>query len=100
REVSPAEWARNELRSLPPEQLRARIEGVRVLVVDDDEATREAMRRNLEDFGATVVTAASADEARGAIARHHPTVMLSDIGMPGEDGYQLMRSVRALDQKQ
>ena len=77
-----------------------RIRGVRVLVVDDERDTRESFRRILEDYGAIAFVAGSAAEALAAIARHHPDVMLCDIGMPGEDGYQLIQNVRALGRRQ
>ncbi len=70
---------------------------VRVLVVDDDPDSREVVREVLEQAGAVVVVAGSAHEALQAIAERPPDVLLSDLGMPEEDGYQLMRRVRALD---
>ncbi len=71
--------------------------GARVLVVDDEPDARDLVRRLLEEHGAAVVTAASADEALDAIAARRPDVMISDIGMPGVDGYDLIRRVRAGD---
>ncbi len=70
---------------------------VRVLVVDDDPDSREVVREVLEQAGAMVVVAGSAHEALQAIAERPPDVLLSDLGMPEQDGYQLMRRVRALD---
>ncbi len=70
---------------------------LRVLVVDDDPDSREVVREVLEQAGAMVVVAGSAHEALQAIEERPPDVLLSDLGMPGEDGYQLMRRVRALD---
>jgi len=74
------------------------LEGVSVLVVDDDEADLEFTRTSLEQFGASVTTASSADEARGQM-RHEPPpdVLLSDLRMEGKDGLQLIRDVRQLD---
>ena len=71
------------------------LEGVRVLVVDDDPDTREALRTVLEHCHADVVTAASSAEAIAAMDRSSPDVLLCDIGMPDEDGYALLRKVRA-----
>jgi CheY-like chemotaxis protein len=70
---------------------------VRVLVVDDEEDARDLVRRALERCHVVVATAASADEALATIEAHPPDVLLSDIGMPNRDGYQLARALRALD---
>ncbi|HVP68903.1 MAG TPA: ATP-binding protein [Anaeromyxobacteraceae bacterium] len=70
---------------------------LRVLVVDDDPDTLEALRQLLEQAGAGVVAAASAGEAMAALQRAAPDVILSDIGMPGEDGISLIRRVRSLE---
>jgi signal transduction histidine kinase/ActR/RegA family two-component response regulator len=72
------------------------LSGVRVLVVDDEADARALVKRLLEDCRATVATAASAAEARAQIAAAPPDVLISDIGMPGEDGYALIQSIRAL----
>ena len=72
------------------------LEGVRVLVVDDDAESRDVVERMLANFGAQVETAGSAEEALGRIRSRRPDVLLSDIGMPGTDGYGLIRRVRAL----
>lgn len=71
-----------------------RLDSVRVLVVEDDEATRELVRATLEDAGATVDVAASAAAARRELFADAPDVLISDIRMPEEDGYALMRSLR------
>jgi CheY-like chemotaxis protein len=70
--------------------------GLRVLVVDDDDDARDALRLILKLGGAEVETAASVAEAIEAIHRRPPEVVLSDIAMPGEDGLSLIRRVRAL----
>ncbi|WP_437738597.1 hybrid sensor histidine kinase/response regulator [Sorangium sp. So ce1335] len=74
----------------------AELTGVRVLVVDDQPDAREVAQRVLEECGASVTTAGSAAEAMAALGRERPDVLVSDLGMPGEDGFQLMRRVRAL----
>ena len=73
------------------------LSGTSVLVVDDDPDTREILRVMLEDAGATVATTASADETRAILGRLQPDLLIADIGMPDEDGYSLIRSVRALE---
>ncbi|HEX2253984.1 MAG TPA: ATP-binding protein [Thermoanaerobaculia bacterium] len=70
--------------------------GLKVLVVDDQPETRDLIRRVLEDCQADVLTAGSAAEALGLVERERPQVLLSDIGMPDVDGYELLRRVRAL----
>jgi signal transduction histidine kinase/ActR/RegA family two-component response regulator len=68
----------------------------RILVVDDEEDNREVLKMLLEECGAHVVTAASAAEAFQALRETKPELLVSDIGMPGEDGYGLIARVRAL----
>ncbi|HEX6837711.1 MAG TPA: response regulator [Polyangia bacterium] len=70
-----------------------RLDGLRVLFVDDEPDARELVTMVLADAGASVRTASSADEALSLIDRERFDVMVSDIGMPGEDGYSLMRKV-------
>lgn len=77
------------------DEQRAGLDGVRILVVDDDDDTRELVTRVLEGRGAEVVAAASAEEAWSAFERSAPDALLVDIAMPGEDGYSFLRRVRA-----
>jgi signal transduction histidine kinase/CheY-like chemotaxis protein len=72
------------------------LNGVKVLVVDDDLDARELGARILLEHNADVLTAASAAEALDVIKRERLNVLVSDIGMPGEDGYALISKVRAL----
>jgi PAS domain S-box-containing protein len=72
------------------------LSGVRVLVVDDDEGTREVAEAILGPLGAEVLLAASAQEALESLVRLRPDVLVADIEMPGKDGYSLMQSVRSL----
>ncbi|MEG4943377.1 PAS domain S-box protein [Microcoleus sp. F4-D5] len=72
------------------------LSGMRILVVDDEPDMRDLISFLLEDAGAEVVTVAVARAALTALARFQPDVLLSDIGMPGMDGYMLLRQVRAL----
>jgi PAS domain S-box-containing protein len=71
------------------------LEGVRVLVVDDEQDARTLLQTVLERQGAEVLAVASTREALDALALHKPDVLVSDIGMPDEDGYSLIRQVRA-----
>jgi CheY-like chemotaxis protein len=82
----------------PPASLDDRItlKGVRVMMVDDEADARTLVRRLLEDYGAQVTTAASANEAFAHLSTNRFDVLVSDIGMPGEDGYTFLRRVRAL----
>jgi PAS domain S-box-containing protein len=77
----------------PPE-----LEGLHVLVVDDEADTRELLRALLEGCQARVTLAASAQEGLEALQREPVDMLVSDIGMPGEDGYSFIRKVRALPQ--
>jgi CheY-like chemotaxis protein len=72
------------------------LDGVRVLVVDDQPDAREMLAEALSSFGAVVAVAGSAHEAVDVLIHFHPAVLVSDIGMPDEDGYALLRRVRAL----
>jgi signal transduction histidine kinase/ActR/RegA family two-component response regulator len=69
--------------------------GVDVLVVDDDEDSRLLMQMTLSRYGAAVTTVASVAQALASIDRAVPDVILSDIGMPHEDGLDLLRRLRA-----
>jgi CheY-like chemotaxis protein len=82
--------------TLPQFECPDRLDGLRVLVVDDEHDTREMLRAGLGHCGAQVVTAGSAAEALEEIRRSPPHVLVSDIGMPGEDGYELVRKLRAM----
>jgi signal transduction histidine kinase/ActR/RegA family two-component response regulator len=71
--------------------------GLKVLVVDDAEDAREALSVLLGHYGARVTAVGSVDEALDVLERDRPHVLLSDIAMPDEDGYTLIRKVRSLD---
>ncbi|WP_199333414.1 AAA family ATPase [Oculatella sp. FACHB-28] len=81
---------------LEPLEPALSLNGVRILVVDDDHDTREFVAFVLEQAGAKVEMASSATEALARLARSKPNLLLSDIGMPEMDGYMLIRQVRAL----
>jgi signal transduction histidine kinase len=71
--------------------------GLRVLLVEDEADARDAFASMLELCGAEVLAVATAHDALNAFRARRPDVLLSDIGMPGEDGYTLIRKVRALE---
>ena len=70
--------------------------GVRVLVVDDEQDTRSLISMVIAQSGAEVTACASAGEALEKLKTWRPHILMSDIGMPGEDGYALIKQVRAL----
>jgi PAS domain S-box-containing protein len=89
-----------DARSLGADEARRREDrlqaGLTVLLVDDEEDAREALRLILQQNGLLVTTAASAREACELVERLQPDILLSDIAMPGEDGLSLIRRVRML----
>ncbi len=72
------------------------LEGIKVLAVDDDPDSLNVLKRILLARNAVVLTATSADEAVATFGKFSPDVLLSDLGMPGQDGYELIRRIRAL----
>jgi CheY-like chemotaxis protein len=74
----------------------SRLDGVRVLVVDDARNVRQVVTDILTQDGATVTAVGSAEEALAALERERPDVLLSDLAMPGKSGYWLIGQVRAL----
>lgn len=69
--------------------------GLRVLVVDDDQSYRDRAAGAMREAGFEVITAQNGFEGLSAALKHQPTVILSDVTMPGMDGWQLLRMVRA-----
>jgi CheY-like chemotaxis protein len=82
--------------TLPSFELFDRLDGLKILVVDDEPDTRDMLKAGLGQCGALVLAAASAAEALEAIEKSAPDLLISDIGMPDEDGYELMQRVRRL----
>ena len=72
------------------------LSGVHVLLVEDHARAREVIGRLLVDYGAAVTATSGVAEALEAFGRERPDVVLSDIELPGEDGYALIRKLRAL----
>lgn len=99
--------ANNQTKEITPEPLplflcsssppSPSLEGVKVLVVDDEADTREYLTTVLKQCQAEVMAVASVKEALDAIQKWEPDVLVSDIGMPEEDGYSLIRKVRELE---
>jgi signal transduction histidine kinase/CheY-like chemotaxis protein len=73
---------------------RSALSGVRVLVVDDEADARATLRALLEQFGATPTVVATAHEALTIVRQNPPDILLSDLAMPDEDGFALIRQVR------
>jgi CheY-like chemotaxis protein len=92
-----AELERRHPTAVTPTDIRdlPRLDDLCLLIVDDEEDSNQAVRTLLERCGATVRTAGSAAEARACLSAWVPDVLVSDVGMPGEDGYALIESVRA-----
>jgi PAS domain S-box-containing protein len=100
--VAVSQWNPNTLGEHPRSSQRlsvpwvnADFSNLKVLVVDDDPDSRDLVHRLLSDCGATITGAASAAEALAATHNLRPDILISDIGMPDIDGYQLLRSLRA-----
>jgi CheY-like chemotaxis protein len=72
------------------------LDGLKILLIEDDQDTREVLTLGLTLYGAEVAPVSSASEALVALERERPDVILSDIGLPDEDGLQLIRRVRRL----
>jgi CheY-like chemotaxis protein len=72
------------------------LEGLKILVVDDEPDTRELIREVLKECGSEVITSGSAEEALNALEEHKPDILITDLGMPDEDGYSLISKIRAL----
>jgi PAS domain S-box-containing protein len=75
----------------PPE-----LSGLRILIIDDQQDTREALQTVLESLGARVHSAGGAADGLAAFAGDQPDVVLCDLAMPGEDGFSVIRKIRAL----
>jgi CheY-like chemotaxis protein len=78
----------------------ASLNGMTVLLVEDDPETQAALAELLKEAGASVTAAANANEALAAYGALQPSVVLSDIGLPDSDGYTLLGNIRALERAQ
>jgi PAS domain S-box-containing protein len=72
------------------------LQGLKILLVDDEADARELLQMMLAPCGAEIITVGSAAEALESVKQWKPDLIVSDIGMPGEDGYKLIRKIRAL----
>ena len=77
-----------------------RLDDVHVFIVDDEPDARELLSRILESQGARVTSFASAKDVLEALKTSRPTLLISDIGMPGMDGHQLIRILRATETRE
>jgi PAS domain S-box-containing protein len=81
----------------PPSNTEKVLDGLRVLVVDDHDDARKLVAQILKSHGATVAPASTAAEAYDQFVRQRPDILVSDIGMPEEDGYSLISRIRELE---
>jgi two-component system CheB/CheR fusion protein len=84
------------VRAEAPRSVARSVGGVRVLLIDDDDDTRESFASMLDDLGADVRAASSAAKGLAAVETFNPQVILCDIAMPREDGYTFIRALRSL----
>ena len=73
------------------------LQGIKVLAIDDEADARHLLKAVLEQCGAEVRICASGDEVIAALEEYEPDILISDIGMPEEDGYSLIKRIRALE---
>lgn len=95
--LQPGAIRKGDKGALKPIRRKGELDGLTVLVVDDQEDARMLVEFVLAHAGAEVLAASSAQEAMQILKTTHPDVILSDIGMPDEDGYEFIRKVRKLD---
>lgn len=74
-----------------------RLDEIAVVIVDDDDDIRLSLAKYLRGRGATVFACSTAREALEAVQVHQPNIVLSDIGLPNRDGFQLLEDIRSLD---
>jgi signal transduction histidine kinase/ActR/RegA family two-component response regulator len=96
RDPARAEERRREVERRRSRSGVVRLDGVHVLLVEDDDDSRKLLGTMLKRYGARVTAAKSAEQALDVFERDLPDVMVSDIGMPDQDGYELVRKLRAM----
>ena len=96
----PHNGGQNQDKSSAPFEMENSLKGVRVLMVEDDEDSREMLREMFRHYEMEIVAVDSAAEALKSIEKFQPEILISDVGLPGEDGYDLIRKVRQLAPEQ
>ena len=96
RDPARAEERRREVERRRSRKGAIRLDGIHVLLVEDDDDSRKLLGTMLKRYGARVTSTKSAPEALSAFSDDVPDVLISDIGMPDEDGYEFIRKLRAL----
>lgn len=96
RDPARAEERRREVERRRSKRGTVRLDGIHVLLVEDDEDSRKLLGTMLKRYGARVTATKSAAEALSAFSSEVPDLLISDIGMPDQDGYELIRKLRAL----
>jgi CheY-like chemotaxis protein len=96
RDPSRAEERRREVERRRSRKGTIRLDGVHVLLVEDDDDSRKLLSTMLKRYGARVTSTKSAAEALNVFSDDVPDVLISDIGMPDEDGYEFIQKLRAL----
>ena len=92
-----ASTKRDSVSRLHPGDNEPRLDGLHILVVEDEPDGRDLVQRILEDRGARVTGCTSTNEGLAAFATERPDLVISDIGMPDQDGYEFIRRLRALE---
>lgn len=77
-----------------------RLDDIAVVIVDDDDDIRFSLTKYLTGRGATIFACADAREGLEAVRAHRPNIVLSDIGLPNRDGFELLHDIRSLDAEQ
>ena len=93
--LSPVRAGSDGLNKIFPD-IGRQLNGLTVLLVEDDEDSRDMLAMTLKICGVRVVSVESADEALEKLPEVHPDFLISDIGLPGKDGYDLIRKIRSL----
>jgi CheY-like chemotaxis protein len=100
RDPARAEERRREIERRSSRKGSVRLDNVHVLLVEDDDDSRKLLGTMLKRYGARVTSTKSAAEALNVFADDVPDVLISDIGMPDEDGYEFIQKLRALPREQ